>query len=157
MGLPRCEKEPKKCTDTTTERISQAVSAHPCSLGSLAGTCHAEPGGQGHPWLSPAVLEALLQGSLDEGPTAAAVPDRQLQAPHALQDLLLLLGVQEPSRVRHVRHERHVDVHGLPVHQRRQNPLQRSKGEWHKGFGVVNRKQVGFMSKNIPESRRLTR
>lgn len=64
------------------------------------------------------MFQTLHQRSLDEGPAAAAVPDRQLQAPHALDDLLLLLGGDEPPRVGDVRHERHVDVHGFAVHQR---------------------------------------
>lgn len=119
----------------TTEHIFQDVTARQvpsrgAPWGPSGSTCHAEAGGKGHPGLSPAVLEALPQGSLDEGPAAAAVPDRQLQAPHALEDLLLLLGIEEPARVGHVRHECHVDVHGFPVHQRRQNPLEHSKGGW---------------------------
>ena len=92
------------------------------------GTCYAEAGGERHPGLSPAVFQALHQGSLDEGPAAATVPDRQLQAPHALDDLLLLLGGDEAPRIGDVRHECHVDVHSFSVHQRWQNPLKRSKG-----------------------------
>lgn len=98
-------------------------------------TCHAEAGGQRHAGLLPAVLQALPQGRLDEGPAAATMPDRQLQAPHALDDLLLLAGAEEPPCVGHVRHEGHVYVHGFAVHQRRQNPLKQSKGRWGKGLG----------------------
>lgn len=116
----------------------------PAAGGSLVSlslrTCYTKAGGQRHAGLPPAVLQALHQGSLDEGPAAAAVPDRQLEVPHALDDLLLLVDSDEPPRVGDVRHECHVDVHSFAVHQRRQNPLKRSKGGWGKRFGLMSSK-----------------
>lgn len=91
-------------------------------------TCHAEAGGQWHARLPPSMPQALPQRCLDEGPAAGTVPHGQLQAPHALDDLLLLIRCDQPPRVGHIRHECHINGHSFSVHQRWQNPLKWSKG-----------------------------
>lgn len=99
-------------------------------------TCHAEAGGQRHAGLPPSVPQALPQRRLDEGPAAGAVPHWQLQALHALDDLLLLIRRDQPPHMRHVCHEGHINGHGFSVHQRWQNPLKmEQRGGGRKGLG----------------------
>ena len=87
-------------------------------------TCLSQCSGQWHPNQPSRVLETFAQGFLHQLQAAVLMPHGQLQALHATDNSGPLLRGEEAPLTGQVHHEGHVNVHCLPMQQRRQYLLQ---------------------------------